>query len=146
MAQDFGEIVNNEPIARCEHLTPDDVDLPSGQIGMQSINKGAVVELRRQSFEQVRIFQHPRHVMVRVADEGEAGLGAHRIYTTRELLVCHVVLHDIDKRLVGRLLAAGKFVKGHDIPKADQSDPAIGIVHEKLGNRDFTARDQLTMW
>ena len=51
MAQDFGQIVDDEPIAGCEHLAPDDVDLPSGQIGMQPIDEGAVVELRRQGFE-----------------------------------------------------------------------------------------------
>ncbi len=63
--------------------------------------------------------------MVGVTNEGKTGLSAHRIYTTRKLLVRHVVLHDVDKRFVGRLLTTGKLIKRHDVPVADQSNTAI---------------------
>ena len=43
------------------------------------------------------------------------------VSTPRKGLVGHVIFHDVDK-LCPRFLFAGKLVKGHHIPVADQTD------------------------
>ena len=101
-----------------------------------------VVELRREFLEQVAVLQHVGYVVCRVPDKREARFRANGRDAAREGLVRHVVFHDIDQRLVGRLLPSGKLVKGDYIPKANQPDPAVRIVDEELGNADLSSGDQ----
>ena len=106
MPEDFGEVIDDEPIALGEHLAADHVDLPPWQIGVQAVDEGGIVELARQRLEQVAVLEHERHIVVCIADEGETGLSSHGIDPSGKGFVGHVVLHDVDQRLVGGLLAA----------------------------------------
>jgi len=81
--------------------------------------------------------------VVGIADKGEAGLSSHGIDPAREGFVGHVVLHDVDQRLVRGLLAAGELVECDHVPVAHETNPTIGIVYEELWDRNFTARNQL---
>ena len=86
--------------------------------------------------------QHVGHGVLRVADKDHRRLRAQRLDAAREGLVGHVVLQDVDQRLVDALLLAGELVKGHHIPVADQPDLAGGVVDEELGHGHLAARDQ----
>ena len=103
---------------------------------MQTVDESGIVELWGQRLEEVAVLQHEGHVVVGVADEGKAGLSPHGIDPAGEGLVGHIVLHDVDQRLVGGLLAAGKLVKGDNVPVPHEANSAVGIVDKELRNRD----------
>ena len=77
-----------------------------------------------------------------VADEDHRGFCAERLDATGERLVRHVVLHDVDERLVGALLLARELVERDDVPVADQADASVGVVDEELRDGDLATGDE----
>jgi hypothetical protein len=141
-AQDLGQVVHHKAVTAGEHLAPDDVDFPAGDVEMDAVEEGGVVELVGQLAKQIRMLEHVGHGVLGVAHEDHGCLGAQRLDAPREGLVGHVVLHDVDQGLVHALLLSGELVKGDTIPVADQADLSGRVVHEQLGNRHLAAGNQ----
>lgn len=74
--EDFGDVVDDEPVAVREHLSADDVDFPAGDVVVQAVEKGGVVVGLGQFVEQVGVLEHVRHGVRGVADEDHRGFGA----------------------------------------------------------------------
>ena len=109
---------------------------------VQAVEVGRVVVALGQLVEQVGVLEHVRHGVRGVADEHHRRLGAERLDAAGERLVRHVVLHDVDERLVGALLLARELVEGDDIPVADQADAPVGVVDEQLRDGDLATGDE----
>ena len=91
----------------------------------------------------------PEHVgdgVLGVSDEHHRRLGPERLDAAREAFVGHIVLHDVDERLVDPLLSAGELVEGHDVPISNEANLARGIVHEELWDRHLAAGNQDAVW
>ena len=136
--EDFGDVVDDEPVAVGEHIAADDVDFPAGDVLVQAVEVGRVVVRLGKLVEQIGVLKHVRHGVRGVADEDHGGFGSERLDTTRKRPVRHVVLHDIDERLVGALLLACELIERDDVPVSDQADAPVGVVDEQLRNGDLT--------
>jgi hypothetical protein len=53
VAQDLGQVIDDEAIAGREHLAADNVHLPAGQVKVQAVEEGGVVVLGGSSVEEV---------------------------------------------------------------------------------------------
>ena len=140
--QHLGDVVDDETVAGGEHLAADGVHLPAGDVEVQPVEVGGVVIGLGQFVEEVGVFEHVGHVVRGVAHEHHRRFGPEGLDAPGERLVRHVVLHDVDQRLVGALPLAGELVEGNHIPVADQPDAAVGVVDEEFRDGDLSAGDQ----
>jgi hypothetical protein len=131
--QNLGQVIDHEAISAGKHLAPDDVHFPAWDVAMDPIEECGVVEFFGQWIEQVRMLEHVGHRMLGIADKHHGCLGAQRLHPARERFVGHVVLHDVDQRLVDALLLASEFIKGHHIPVAHQAQLAGELLTNNLG-------------
>ena len=109
---------------------------------MDAIQEGGIEIGIRQRIEEMRILEHIRNIVRRVADESKGGFRIHRSHTTGERVVRHVVLHDVHELLLRLLVAPGKFVERNAVPIADKSNLSRRIVDEELCQRDFATRQE----
>ena len=137
--QNLRQIVDHESESAGEHLGTDLFELPTRQVEVDAVQERRIMVLLRQLFEQVRVFQHVRHVMRGVADERHARLALERLDATGERLVGHVVLHDVHQIPAGLLGLACELVERHRIPIAHKPQVSVGIVHEQFGHCHFPA-------
>ena len=112
---------------------------------MNTVEERGIIKFVGQFAKQIRVLEHVGHGVLGVADKDHGGLCAQRLHTPREGFIGHVVFHDVDQGLVHPLLLAGKLVEGDTIPVADQANLTGGVVHEQLGNRNFSAGDENTV-
>ena len=78
MSQDLGKIVDDESVAAGEHLASNNVNFPTGQIGVQTIDESGVVVLCWKCFEQIGVLQHVGYIVIGISDEGKTRLRPHR--------------------------------------------------------------------
>lgn len=138
----LGDVVDHEPIAIREHLPADGVNLPSRDVMVEPVEVARVVIALGQLVEQVGVLEHVRNGVRGVAHEHHRRLCAKRLDSAGERRVRHVVLHDVDERLVRALLLAGELVERHDLPVTDETKPPVGVVDEQLRHGDLAAGDE----
>ncbi|OQB66810.1 MAG: hypothetical protein BWX93_01893 [Bacteroidetes bacterium ADurb.Bin139] len=93
--KNLGQVVHDKSKIRTEHLVAKLLCFPSGQVGMHPVQEGRIVIIPGQSIEQICVFEHVGHRVVRIADHDHGRFGLHDIRTPGERLVGHVVFHDI---------------------------------------------------
>ena len=94
-----------------------------------------------QLFKQVAVAEHVGDTVLGVAHESHRSLGSQRLNAARERLVGHVVLHDVDQRVIDTLFASGEFIECNAVPIANQAQISGAVVHEQLRDCDLAAGD-----
>jgi hypothetical protein len=128
--------------SRVEHLATNDIHFPAGDVEVNAVEEGGIVELVGETLKQVRVFQHVGNRVLGVPYKRHGRLGSERFDAAGEGLVGHVVFHDVHQRFVHSFLLSRELIEGHHIPVADQADLAIRIVDEEFRNADFATREQ----
>ena len=132
---DLAKIIGNKAIVPGKTVRGKLRDLPAWQIPMDAVQKGNNLQKVGERLEQMVIFLVGEiSLYINVPHEDQAGKGQKLFFTSAELSVLHVALHDADKGLGIGEVGVGNFVKDHGIPGAHFADrPVFRLIKSCAG-------------
>ena len=109
---------------------------------MNAVKKGRIgSHLRREGIKQAGCLEQYIHALIDIAHKNHRSTGRFFLLATGKGSGSHIVLHDLNAIFVLKL-DTGNLVKGHAVPKADQTYGFASHIVKEIGNGGLTARHQ----
>ena len=141
LAQRLGQVIHYKAVMVGKELVPRLGDLPAGQVKVEAIDQCHVLHFFRQGLEQCAGAHQHVHGLVDVPVVDYGGFGDQFLPAPAKAATFHIVLEDLDGRLVAKA-DASHLVKGNHIPHSYETHPACAHIVKEVGHGGLAARDQ----